>query len=130
MRLPDFPTVFAFVHAAASTGWKFDFETSTFIATMSERFPALRLVASEASTTKIAQDRLFDWYIGLKSQQPAIDDLAIPYYRSLESTAKSSSEQHYDDGHTMKTEKGLTAAGKAYLYQYATTGFRRIEVFN
>jgi hypothetical protein len=69
MRLPDFAALFSFVEVAASAGWSLRQHESTYIRTMTERFPALTFTATVSRVDEVNRGELFRWMTEIVSDQ-------------------------------------------------------------
>lgn len=69
IRLPDFAALFSFVEVAALAGWSLRRQESTYIRTMTERFPALTFTATAPKADEINRGELFEWSIEVVRDQ-------------------------------------------------------------
>jgi hypothetical protein len=130
MRLHSFVGLSLFIETAALAGWRFLPDSSQYVRTSDERFPALEFEAFPSTPASyIGRDALLAWSAG-RNPDPKwnVDVLSLLAYRALSRIPQETTSRLYDDGHTMKIETGRLRSGGTYSYQYATTGLRNLEV--
>lgn len=130
LALPSFELWYGCVAGAASLDLKLNLEASSCIAVGKQRYPLLVFeVVSEPVVMDL--DILLDWWVDrtcTSADAPLLLDApALLRYRRLQNRkVLDITETKYDDGHYMRKETGL-ADGVGYVYEYATTLYRRLE---
>ncbi len=130
LRLPSFESWYGCLMGARDVGLCFNAEASSCVAVGKQRFPLLVLQHAE-SMEALNLDELLTWWVdrtGASAEaQVLVDTAALWRYRKLKDRQiLDQSETQYDDGHILIKETGL-AAGVGYVYEYATTLYRRLE---
>ncbi len=130
LRLPCFEAWYGCLAAAYSEGFRFNTEASSCIACGKQRFPLLVLEAADG-VEPLNLDALLTWWAqrtGVSAEaQVLLDAAALWRYRNLkDKKILEETEEEYEDGHIMRKETGI-AGGVGYVYEYATTLYRRLE---
>lgn len=125
MRLNSVEATAAFLKSAAKAGWKWMPEQSKSIKTPQETFPGLVFRAVDGASGAPEDLDVAKWAAANGSFP---DAAALAAYASTCVRPQKTDAERYDDGHTMRTETGVTEDGRAYTYRYATTGFRSFEI--
>ncbi len=130
LRLPNFESWYGCLAAARDAGLRFDAEASSCVAVGKQRFPLLVLQPTQ-KVEALDLDALLHWWVertGASAEaQVLVDSAALWRYRRLkDKKVLEESETQYEDGHFLRRETGL-ATGVGYIYEYATTMYRRLE---
>lgn len=131
LRLPNFESWYGCLLGARSEGLRFDPLRSSCIAVGKQRYPLLVFQFSNDSSPVDVDDAL-EWWTdrtggAAGDSQVALDAAALLRYRRLKNRQIiEDTDTHYEDGHFMRKETGF-ADGVGYVYEYATTQYRRLE---
>ncbi|MDP1836497.1 MAG: methyltransferase domain-containing protein [Chlamydiales bacterium] len=130
LRLPSFEMWYGCVVGAANAGFKLNHDLSSCVAVGKQRFPLMVFETGEDPVV-VDLDLMLGWWVdrtgASADAQVLLDAPALLRYRRLQNKKiLDVSETKYDDGHYMHKETGL-ADGVGYVYEYATTFYRRLE---
>lgn len=127
-RLKTFQEFLAFLEIASEAGWRLDLDNSKMIRFADESLPGVVFKATEPHRFEINLRELVAFWRGAGPWTlPVTEEAAILAYQVLNPTPSATSQKTFPNG-TMITEIGVFGDGRAYSYQYATTGFRELKL--
>ena len=129
LRLSLFDAFVGAVRAAEEAGLPVQLEESFLL--NFEGMPIPVLTFSDRKHEPPSLDQLLDWWCSTEEQQSArhfSDASALYRYRSFHrKEVLNQEETEFQDGHFLIKELGV-ADEWGYIYEYATTGYRRLEL--
>jgi SAM-dependent methyltransferase len=127
LRIPSFERFWAFNRAARAAGWSLPATSLRRIDGGGEgSLPAFVLTAASSDRSQHdLKSLLCEW---IQAGFSRSDDVALFRYRTLEGRQPTArAETPYPDGHILVREVGQYAGG-GYVYDYATTLYRKLEL--